>query len=82
MSKEELKQYLEGLGLEEGLKKILFEIIDKAPQADQALMNTVAEILELQADFCNKSADLLEEEAGLYEKLADELDAIPASPIK
>lgn len=82
MNKEELKEYLEGLGLEEGLKKILFEIIDKAPVADQALRNTIAEILELQADFYDKSADLLEEEASLYEKLADELDAIPASPIK
>lgn len=82
MNKEELKKYLEGLGLEEGLKKILFEIIDKAPLADQALMNTIAEILELQADFCNKSADLLEEEVGLYEKLADELEALPDSPTK
>jgi hypothetical protein len=82
MNKEELKKYLETMELEEGLIKVLFEIINKAPEVNQALLNTVADILKLQADFYDKTADLLEEEAGLYEKLADELDAIPASPIK
>lgn len=75
MSKEELKKYLEGLGLEEEFKNLLFEIIDKAEKVDKVLLNSIADILDLQADFYDKTADLLEEEANLYEKLAHDLDA-------
>lgn len=76
MTKEELKKYLEGLELEEGLKKVLFEIIDKAVEVDKALLNTIADILDLQADFLEKSADILEEEAGLYEALVNDFAAL------
>lgn len=82
MTKEELKKYLEAFGLEEGLKKVLFEIVDKAEEVDKVLLNNIADVVGLQADFYEKSADLLEEEAGLYEALAANLDALPDSPTK
>jgi len=82
MNKEELKKYLEGMELEEGLRKVLFEIVDKAEAVDQALMNNIADILDLQADFYDKSADLLDEEAEIYKTLAEDLNALPESPIK
>lgn len=76
MTKEELKKYLEGLHLEDGLRNLLFEIIDKAEVVDQKLMNNIADILDLQADFYEKSAEILEEEAGLYSDLACEIDKL------
>lgn len=75
MNKEELKKYLEGLKLEEELHALLFGLIEKAEQVDQVLLNTIADILDLQADFYEKSADVLEKEAELYKKLADEMAA-------
>lgn len=80
MTKEELKQYLESLKLEEGLKNLLFEVIDKAEVVDQVLLNNIADILDLQADFYEKSAELLEEEAGLYKLLEGKLSKLFVSP--
>ncbi len=76
MNKEELKKYLEGMELEEGLIKVLFEIVDKAPEVNNALLDTIADILGLQADFYDKSADLLDEEAEIYKTLADDLNEL------
>lgn len=76
MNKEELKQYLESLQLEEGLKTLMFGLIDKASEVDQSLLNTVADILGLQADFCQQHADLLYEQADLHETLAAEFNAL------
>lgn len=76
MNKEELKQYLKNMQLEERLEAMLFDLIDKAPQIDQVLLNTVADILDLQADFYEQSAEMLEEEAEEYETLATELNTL------
>lgn len=75
MNKDELKQYLLGMELEPEFQAMLFDLIEKAPQADQNLLSTVADILELQADFYEKSAELLDEEADEYEVLADDMNA-------
>ncbi|MBU3979101.1 hypothetical protein KJ980_03870 [Patescibacteria group bacterium] len=82
MNKEELKKYLEGMELEEGLRKVLFEIVDKAEAVNNTLLDTIADILDLQADFYDKSADLLDEEAEIYKTLAEDLNALPESPTK
>jgi hypothetical protein len=76
MNKEELKQYLKNMQLEEGLETMLFDLIEKAPQVDQVLLNTVADILDLQADFYEQNAEMLEEEAEEYETLAAELNTL------
>src|SRR3989344_1863428 len=76
MNKDGLKGYLENLRLENSLKNLLFDLIDKAPEVDQALLNSIADILDLQADFYDQSADLLEEEAQEYEALAEELNTL------
>src|SRR3989344_651183 len=81
MNKDGLKGYLENLRLENSLKNLLFDLIDKAPEVDQALLNSIADILDLQADFYDQSADLLEEEAQEYEALAEELNTLDEEEI-
>jgi thioesterase domain-containing protein len=76
MNKDELKQYIKNMELEEAFETMLFSVIDKAPEVNQALFDTLADLVENQADFYEQSADLLDKEADEYEVLADELNTL------
>lgn len=76
MKKQKLKDYIVKLQLPQELEKLLFELVDNASEVNQVLLNTIADILDLQADFYEQSADVLDEEADQCETLAAELDAL------
>lgn len=76
MDKDQLKQFLENAQLEEDFKVLLFDLIDKTDVIDQAFLNSIADLLDLQAKFYEHNADLLSEEAEEYSLLADEFTAI------
>lgn len=85
-TKEGMKQHIESLfdlrdEDEVKLKILLFELVDKAPEANEVLLNTIADVLDLQADYLEKSAALLEEEADLFEKIGTDIVAIEREDI-
>jgi len=73
MTIQGLKNYLSDLKLEEELEKLLFEMIDQTGKVNPTLLNTIADILDLQADFYEKSAEVHEQEAEMFEGFAKEL---------
>lgn len=76
MTKEELKEYIKQLKLESDLESVVFELIDNAKEVNAALLNGIADILDLQADFYERAADILEEEARAYDRLDAEVNHI------
>jgi chromosome condensin MukBEF ATPase and DNA-binding subunit MukB len=76
MNKDELKQYLHNMQLEEDFEALLFQLVDEAQEVDQALLNKVADVLDAQAEFYEESADLLDEQAEIFETLDDTLKLI------
>lgn len=76
MSKEELKNYIKKLALPEELEQLIVELIDNAKQVDKALLNAVADVLDLQADFYEKEANVLGDVADEYESLSEELNLL------
>lgn len=74
MTKEELKEHIKQLKLESDLEGMFFEIVDNAKEVNAALLNGMADILDLQADFYEKVADVLEEEARAYDALSFEIN--------
>lgn len=81
MTKEELKKQISELGLDEELETLLFELVDSAEGVNQVLLNTVADVLDLQADFYERAADILMDEAEIYEGLQQELEKIDSDEI-
>lgn len=73
MNKEELKNFVKDVRLEKELEDLAFELIDNAQDVNAILLNSVADIIELQAKFDADVADILEEEAEEYKTLAEEL---------
>ena len=59
MNKDELINYIKKLQLPGELESLIIDLIDKAPEVNQVLLSTIADILELQADFHEKVADVL-----------------------
>jgi len=78
MNKEQLKQYIVRLDLEDQFQLLLFDLIDGASQMNKALLETVADFLDLYADFNEKVAQLYEREAEDYEAIATGMDVIDA----
>lgn len=76
MNKEELKSYITQLKLESELENLIFELVDETKEVNAALLIGIADILDLQADFYEKVADILEEEARAYDRLDVELSHI------
>lgn len=76
MSKEELKSYIKKLELPEELEQLVIELIDNAKEVNKALLNAVADVLDLQADFYEKEASVLEDVANEYESLNEELNLL------
>lgn len=76
MTKEELKEIIKQLKLDEDLEGFLFELTDKTKEVNAALLNGIADILDLQAEFYEKAADILEEEARAYDRLNVQIDNI------
>jgi len=76
MTKEELKEIIKQLKLDEDLEGFLFELTDKTKEVNAALINGIAEIIDLQADFYEKAADILEEEARACDRLNAQIDNI------
>ena len=76
MDKNQLKDYLRNLDLHPNMEKLLFELVDGAPEVNEELLDVVADILEIQAEMHEKLADIYEEEAEIYEKLAEDIDQI------
>ncbi len=75
MTKEELKNYIKQLSLESDLEGMVFEIIDNTKEVTAELLNGIADILDLQADFYEKVADVLEDEARTYDSLNAEFSS-------
>lgn len=78
MNKDQLKQYITDLRLEAELEELIFELIDGAEEVNQTLLNTVADILENQADFYENVAKVLDQEADEYEALGEAVQALDA----
>lgn len=76
MNKQELKEIIKQLKLDGDLESLLFELVDNTKDINAALLNGIADILDLQADFHEKVADILEEEARAYDSLNLELNRI------
>ena len=76
MTKEELKNYIKKLGLEKELEELIFELIDGAKEVNKVLLNTIADILDQQANFYEKTADIYDELANEYENLYTELSLL------
>lgn len=76
MTKEELKNYITQLKLENELEGLIFELIDSTKEVTAELLNGIADILDLQADFYEKTADILEEEARAYDRINVQIDNI------
>jgi predicted nucleotide-binding protein (sugar kinase/HSP70/actin superfamily) len=76
MNKDELKQYIKNMKLEEAFETMLLTVVEKAPEVNQALLDTLADLIENQADFYQQSADLLDQEADEYEALSTELNTL------
>lgn len=78
MTKEELKHQIQVLKLDKEFEAILFDLIDNAATVDQQLLNTVADLLDIDADLNIKAAQVFQEEAEIFETLGEELKAIDA----
>jgi len=76
MTKEELKDYIKQLKLESELEGLILELIDSTKEVNAEFLNGVADILDLQAEFYEKAADILEEEARAYDRLNAQIDNI------
>lgn len=76
MSKEELKRQLEILKLDKEFESILFDLIDNAATVDQQLLNTVADLLDIDADLNIKAAQVFQEQAEIFDTLQEELKTI------
>ncbi len=64
--------------LEEDFESLLLQAIDKAEKVDQMLLDTLADLLDAQAEFYEEAANLHAEEADAYEALEEELKTIDA----
>jgi hypothetical protein len=76
MSKQELKNYIRKLELSIELEKLIFELIDEAKEVNDYLLNTIADILNLQAEFFEKEAEVIEELVDQHEQLKQELNLL------
>ena len=76
MTKEELKQQVSKLKLDNELKELIYELVDGSAEVNQELLNGVADILDTQATFLENSADVLAEEIEEYDDLKEELNLI------
>lgn len=63
MTKDQLKEHISTLHLEGELQQSIAHLIDTAKEVDQKLLDTIADVLDLQAEFYEKTASLLEERA-------------------
>ena len=82
MTKNYLKNYLINLNLDQELKDLLLELVEGAPEVNNVLLNTIADILEQQGDFYNQVADAMEVEAQEYEDLAVNLELLDNEEVK
>lgn len=73
MTKEQLTQYITELGLDAKIEDLLVELVEKAPEVNPELLNFISQVLEMQANFYDKTADALEQVGESYEKLAANL---------
>lgn len=81
MTREELKDYIKNLKLDKKLEDIIFELIENF-EVNDGLLKTISQILNLYADVCDKTAEILEEEAYMYEELASELNLVDEEAYK
>ena len=82
MTKEELKVYISNIGLDEDIEMLLYELIDSANEVNDILLNAVADVLDMQADFYQRTADVLMDEVNEYGALQEQLDAIENEELK
>ena len=70
------KKLYKKIGTGERVRRINFELIDRAKEVNKVLINTIADILDQQADFYEKTADIYDELADEYENLYTELSLL------
>lgn len=63
---------------EKDFELLLFQLVDEADQVNEELLNKIADVIEIQAEFYEESAILLEEQAELYETLNENFQQIEA----
>lgn len=78
MNKEELKTYIKTLALDAELQQLAFEMIDNASEANQQLLDSLADLLNAQADFHEQAAEALGAEADVYENLSADIKELDA----
>ncbi len=76
MTKDQIKTQIKSIQLDPELEKLLFELIDGAAEVNDTLLNTIADILDMQADFYEESADILEETSEMYKELKEDMELI------
>ena len=78
MNKEQLKKYIEKMGVEAEMQELLYRVIDASETVDKQLYQTIATMLDAYAEYLDRSADLLEEEEEAYGEIVEELNVVDA----
>lgn len=76
MTKQELKDDLLHLALDADLQTHVFALIDAADDVDQVLLDTIADILALDADLEDQLADVSYQEAKKYKEFAEHVKTV------
>lgn len=74
MTKEALKNTLIELKLDSSLQAKMFALIDDAPVVNQELLNTIADILDLDSMLDEQEANISEFEAANYKEIVDKVN--------
>ncbi len=78
MDKDEIKKTILSLALPNELESIIIDMIDQAKEVNAALLNTIANILDNQADYYDAYANALEQAEEAQEVVNAELGALEA----
>ncbi len=74
ITKDTLKQEITLLSLEEQLQQLIFDLIDREQEVSQKLLNTVADMLDMQANIEGLLAETDEMEAAHYKGLITDIE--------
>jgi hypothetical protein len=76
MTKEELIQKIKTFDLEAKLKNIIIELINSAKDVNNDLLEAISDLLNLQMEYYEKTADLMLEEYQAYDHLRGQFKLI------
>jgi hypothetical protein len=76
MSKNELIAMITELRMDDELRGLIIELIEGAESVNDLLLDTIADILEMQAEFYENAAEILMDESEEYETLEEQLKTL------